>query len=108
MRKYRSALVRGSGKQGQEYMGSLPVVNGGVCVSRGDLSPYDLDLGSGRVHTHSHTQRFFSERAAREELEFCLLSFFLNALSFVTVATVFFFVLENRATEPSDTSCRLP
>lgn len=45
-------------------------------MSRGDLSPYDLDLGSGRVHTHSQAARFLPTWSSglRAELHsvFCL------------------------------------
>lgn len=41
-------------------------------MSRSDLSPYDLDLGSGRVHTHTVGQSgFFREeqRGLRSQLQ---------------------------------------
>lgn len=38
-------------------------------MSRGDLSPHDLDLGSGRVHTHSQAEGFLERGAARAALE---------------------------------------
>lgn len=55
-------------------------------MSRGDLSPYDLDLGSGRVHTHTVRQPDFSnvEQRAARTAQVCLLS--LLSLPFMTFA----------------------
>lgn len=58
-------------------------------MSRGDLSPYDLDLGSGRVHTHTQSGGQISPAwsgGAAQRAQVCLLSLF--SLPFMTIAMV--------------------
>lgn len=58
-------------------------------MSRGDLSPYDLDLGSGRVHTHTQSGGRISPAwsgGAAQRAQVCLLSLF--SLPFMTIAMV--------------------
>lgn len=57
-------------------------------MSYGDLSPYDLDLGSGRVHTHTHSRpaRFlvlpWTRQCGVREAHLFLFLPFMNAVVF--------------------------